>query len=99
MNYVTALKRAAATFVVGASAVPLGAAELHVSTLKLAAFAGAVAVWQLIVHTAQAALANSNVTLTIPAIQVIPPKATPPAPSTVLEPVFAPAPAAPVAQP
>jgi hypothetical protein len=58
MEYREALKRAAATFVAGATAAPLTAAVVDISFFKAAAVAGLVAVWNLAARTAQAWLAH-----------------------------------------
>lgn len=59
MTYLDALKRATATFVVGATATPAASALLNVSTLKVAAIAGIFGVWNLAGRSAQAYL-NAN---------------------------------------
>ena len=53
MDYREALRRAAATFVAGATAAPLTAAVFDVSFFKAAAIAGAIAVWNLAGRVAQ----------------------------------------------
>lgn len=54
MSYQEALKRALATFVAGATAVPLTTAVTDVSFLKAALIAGIVAVWNLAARLSQA---------------------------------------------
>lgn len=58
MEYREALKRAAATFVAGATAAPLTSAIVDISFFKAAAVAGLVAVWNLAARTAQAWLSQ-----------------------------------------
>lgn len=60
MPYTDAFKRALATFVAGATAVPLTAALIDVSTFKVAAAAGIVAVWNLAGRLAQAYLTSEG---------------------------------------
>ena len=54
MDYREALKRAAATFVAGATAAPITAAVVAISFFKAAVIAGLVAVWNFVGRTAQA---------------------------------------------
>lgn len=54
MTYRDALRRAAATFVAGATATPLAAELLDLEVLKVATVAGIIAVWNLAGRLAQA---------------------------------------------
>lgn len=54
MTYKEAFRRAAATFIAGATAAPISAALMGVSFFKAAGVAGVIAVWNLVARTAQA---------------------------------------------
>lgn len=53
MDYRDAARRAAATFVAGATAAPLTSALVDISFFKAAAIAGIVAVWNWVGRAAQ----------------------------------------------
>lgn len=59
MNYRDAFKRAVATFVAGATAIPLTAEVVDISFFKAAAVAGVIAVWNLLGRLAQAWLSET----------------------------------------
>lgn len=54
MTYKEALKRAVATFVVGATAAPITSTLVGISFFKASAVAGVIAVWNLVARSAQA---------------------------------------------
>lgn len=56
MTYKDSLKRALATFIAGATAVPVTSAILDISALKAVAAAGVVALWNLAGRWAQTVL-------------------------------------------
>ena len=53
MNYSDAIRRAAATFVAGATAAPLTSAMFDISFFKASAIAGAIAVWNFAARSAE----------------------------------------------